>query len=74
MLDIDKADLEVNDDKFIIYGQEFGKEYYPILYEWAQKHPDTLIDQITSIANTWHEGKIISACQMFESDLQHQQS
>ncbi len=45
--------------------------YFPVLYKWAQEHPETLKSRVRSIAKAWHEGNITSALQAMESDLQH---
>jgi S-DNA-T family DNA segregation ATPase FtsK/SpoIIIE len=55
-----------------ILGKEIGSVNMPILYKWAQTHPDTLAAQLQSIANAWHEGDIGSAMIAFESDLAHE--
>lgn len=54
-----------------ILGKSLDYENFPILYKWAQEHPETLESQLNSIAKAWHEGSIMSAMQALESDLEH---
>ena len=54
-----------------ILGKIIDYKYYPKLYRWAKTNPETLEDQIKSIAKAWHEGSIVSAMQALESDLEH---
>lgn len=61
-----------NEKTIQILGEEIDSENMPILYKWAQTHPDTLAAQLQSIANAWHEGDIGSAMIAFESDLAHE--
>jgi len=61
----------LNDDKVLVLGVSISQESFPILYKWAQEHPETLRDQVKSIAKAWHEGDALSAMQALESDLQH---
>lgn len=55
----------------VLLGETIDKEDYPVLYEWAKTHPDTLEDQLKSIAKAWHEDDIRSAMNAFEDDLEH---
>lgn len=55
-----------------IMGENIYESEMPILYKWAQEHPDTLELQLRSIADKWHQGDIVSAMQALESDLSHQ--
>ncbi len=54
-----------------ILGEEINQENFPILYKWAQEHPETLEQQLKSVADKWHNGNITSAMQALESDLEH---
>lgn len=57
--------------EFQILGEMFPKEHYPILLRWSEKNQQTLEDTVKSVAEKWHNGDIVSACQALESDLQH---
>ena len=52
-----------------ILGVGLDKENFPILYSWAKSNPETLVRQLQSIADTWHEGNLNMAAICLESDL-----
>lgn len=56
----------------IILGEELDEKNFPNLYKWAKTNPDTLIEQIESVADKWHEGSYTSAIIALEMDLSHQ--
>lgn len=56
----------------IILGEELDEKDFPNLCKWAKTNPDTLIEQIKSIAQKWHEGSYSSAIIALEVDLSHQ--
>lgn len=57
--------------QFKILDKVFPIDEFPKLYQWSKSNPDTLENQLQSIANAWHEGSIVSAAQALESDLKH---
>ncbi len=57
-------------NKVLVLGVSIDKENFPILYKWAQEHPDTLKSQVKSIAKAWHEGDALAAMQAMESDME----
>lgn len=63
--------FQMSDNKVLILRETIDKKNFPILYKWAQEHPDTLEAQVKSIAKAWHEGNIMSALQALESDMEH---
>lgn len=58
-------------NKIIILGESLDPENYPKLYEWAKNNSETLVKQLKSIADKWHNGSIVAAIQALESDLEH---
>lgn len=54
-----------------VLGVQIDNKNFPKLYQWAKENPETLEEQLKSIANAWHEGDIGSAMQALESDLEH---
>lgn len=65
------ASLIRDKQKLIILGETIDKKSFPRLYNWAKNNPETLEDQLKSIADKWHNGSIASAIQALESDLEH---
>ena len=51
-------------------GEKLDPKYYPILYKWAKRNPETLKSQLLSLARL-PGGSIRNAMQSLESDLQH---
>ena len=66
----DKTSKETAEE-FLILGEKFPTGEYPMLYRRSQMNKEWLEEQIQSVADAWHEGDIVSACQALESDLQH---
>ena len=63
---------KIDHNKPIMFlGTSLDIENFPKLYRWAKENPQTLNDQIKSIANAWHEGNVSSAMVALESDLEH---
>lgn len=58
-------------NKTIILGESLDYENFPKLYKWAKENPETLEQQLKSIADKWHNGSISAAMQALESDLEH---
>jgi hypothetical protein len=56
----------------IILGEELDEKNFPNLYKWAKTNPNTLVEQIESVADQWHEGSHTSAIIALEMDLSHQ--
>lgn len=56
---------------FELLGKTFTKKGMPNLYRMVQTSRMNAEAQLQSIADTWHEGSIVSAAQAFESDLAH---
>ena len=56
----------------IFLGEKLDLKYYPILYKWAKRNPETLRRQLVSLAKL-PGGSIRSAMQNLESDLEHGQ-
>ena len=56
---------------FTVLGETFSVQHFPHLYEMYKTSPENLERQLQGIADTWHEGKIVSAAVAFESDLAH---
>lgn len=54
-----------------ILGEEINAGNMPKLYKWAKTNPETLEQQLKSIADKWHNGSIATAMQALESDLEH---
>lgn len=54
-----------------IAGVSLSQKNFPELYSWAKSNPETLKEQLTSIANAWHEGSMVMAAISLESDLEH---
>ena len=54
----------------IFLGKKLDPEYYPVLYKWAKSNPETLKNQLLSLAKQ-PGGSIGNAMQSLESDLQH---
>ena len=46
-------------------------ENMPKLYKWAKENPESLKQQLNSIAKAWHDGDIRAAMIALESDLEH---
>ncbi|MCL4384180.1 hypothetical protein M1116_01910 [Patescibacteria group bacterium] len=57
-------------NKVTILGEVITKKDLPKLYKWAKENPATLVEQLKSIADKWHEGNIRSALIAFEMDLE----
>ena len=57
--------------KLKILGVELDEKNFPVLFKWAKNHPDTFKQQVQAVAEAWHEGDIMSACQALESDMEH---
>ena len=53
-----------------ILGEKLDPKYFPILYGWAKRNPETLKSQLLSLAGL-PGGSIVSAIANLESDLQH---
>lgn len=54
----------------IFLGEKLDPKYYPTLYKWAKGNPETLKNQLISLAKL-PGGSIVNAMQCLESDLQH---
>lgn len=54
-----------------ISGVTLDKENFPKLYAWAKKNPETLEQQLISIADAWHGGNKDMAAVSLESDMEH---
>lgn len=65
-----KNRIEPNFDSLLIKLKK-EKVNFPKLSKWARTNPETLKQQLISIANTWHEGDINSAALALESDKGH---
>jgi hypothetical protein len=51
-------------------GEKLDPKYFPVLYKWAKTNPETLRDQLISLAKL-PGGSIVNAMQSLESDLEH---
>jgi len=51
-------------------GEKLDPKYFPVLYKWAKSNPDTLKNQLISLAKL-PGGSIVNAMQCLESDLEH---
>lgn len=51
-------------------GEKLDPKYYPVLYKWAKSNPETLKNQLISLAKQ-PGGSIVNAMQCLESDLEH---
>jgi hypothetical protein len=54
----------------IFLGEKLDKKNFPVLYEKARKHPESLRRLLLSLARL-PGGSIMNAMQSLESDLQH---
>lgn len=55
-----------------ILGAKISAYYYPVLYRRFQRSPKKTESWIKSLADRFHEGNIVSAIQILESDLAHE--
>lgn len=62
---------KLKEEYFEIAGEKFEKRYFPNLYRMYEASPQNAEEQLRSVADAWHEGKIVSAAQALESDLAH---
>ena len=60
---------KVKEEPIMILGHKIDKENFPKLYSWAKSNPATLVEQLQSVADGWHEGNIGMAMICLESDL-----
>ncbi|OGH11803.1 MAG: hypothetical protein A2857_04920 [Candidatus Levybacteria bacterium RIFCSPHIGHO2_01_FULL_36_15] len=58
-------------NKIFVLGESLDRVNFPKLYKWAKDNPETLEQQLKSIADKWHNGSIGAAMQALESDLEH---
>lgn len=51
-------------------GEKLDPKCFPVLYKWAKSNPETLKNQLISLAKL-PGGSIVNAMQNLESDLEH---
>ena len=54
----------------LFLGVRIDQKNFPKLYNWAKSNPDTLKNQLISLAKL-PGGSIVNAMQNLESDLEH---
>lgn len=62
------------EDSVIIAGVKIDKEHFPILYDWAKTHPETLEKQLKGLAVATKSDDLQSVAIIFENDLEHDQA